>query len=111
MLPVRHLAPRILMTVHYCGRLLACILEWTALAYHKREGTTLHPRARRRTLQYDGRPDGHFGVWVGTWNLGSVSEKGEVYEELRKRIFDLLFTGSGMERTWYYDAEDEWKEI
>ena len=34
-------------------------------------------------LQYDGRPDERFGLRVGTWNLGSLSGKGEVCEELR----------------------------
>ena len=28
------------------------------------------------SLQYDGRPDGRFGLWVGTWNVGSLSGKG-----------------------------------
>ena len=31
-----------------------------------------------------------FGVWVGAWNLGSLSGRGrEVCEELRNRMIDL----------------------
>ena len=41
-------------------------------------------------MQYDGRPDGRFGVWVGTCNIGCLSGKeGEVCEELRKRMIDV----------------------
>ena len=40
-------------------------------------------------MQYDGWPDGRFGVRVGTWNVGSLSRKGEVCEELRKRMIDV----------------------
>ena len=45
--------------------------------YNKKKGATPHPGARKRSLQYDGRPDGRFGVRAGTWNFGSVSGKGE----------------------------------
>ena len=61
-----------------------------APAYHKKEGTAPHPGACKYSLQYDGRPDGRFGVRVGTWNLGSLSGKrGDVCEELRKRMIDV----------------------
>ena len=41
-------------------------------------------------MQYDGRPDGRFGVWDGMWNLDSLSGMGgEVCDELRKRIIDV----------------------
>ena len=30
-------------------------------------------------------------MWVGTWNIGSLSRNGEVCEELRKRMVDVLF--------------------
>ena len=40
-------------------------------------------------MQYDGRPDGHIGLRVGTGNLGSLSGKEEVLEELRKRMIDV----------------------
>ena len=38
---------------------------------------------------YDRRLDGHIGVRIGTCNLGSLSGKGEVCEELRKRMIDV----------------------
>ena len=42
------------------------------------------------SLQYDGRPDERFGLWVGTLNLRSLSGKGEeVCEELRKWMIDV----------------------
>ena len=41
-------------------------------------------------MQYDGRPDGRFGLWVGTWNLGSLSGNGvDVREEFRTRMIDM----------------------
>ena len=55
-------------------------------AYHKNESENLHPGEHKHRFQYDKTPDGHFWVWVGTWNIGSLSGKGEVYEELRKRM-------------------------
>ena len=38
MLPVKHVAPKILMIVNYCRRQLARRLYWAASAYHKEEG-------------------------------------------------------------------------
>ena len=38
MLPVRLLAPKILMAVNYCGRQLAGRMGWAAPAYHKSDG-------------------------------------------------------------------------
>ena len=64
---VKHLAPKILMAVNYCESQLAQRLEWAAPAYHKKDGATPHPGACKYSLQYDRRPDGRFGVWVGTW--------------------------------------------
>ena len=46
-----------------------------------------------------GGSDWHFGVWVGMWNVGCLSGKGEVCEELRKRVNDVLFVRGEMERT------------
>ena len=65
------------MAVNYFGRQLARWLGWAAPDYHEREGAAQHPRAYMFGLQYDGRPDGRFGVWVRTWNLGSLRGKGE----------------------------------
>ena len=47
MLPVKHLAPKILniMAVNYCGRQLDCWLTWAAPVYHKKEGVVPHPGA------------------------------------------------------------------
>ena len=66
MLPVNHPVPIILMAVNYCGLQPARRLGWAAPAYHRKERATLHPGACKHTLQYDGWPDGRFGVWVGT---------------------------------------------
>ena len=70
------------MAVNYCESQLAQRLEWAAPVYHKKDGATLHPRACKHSLQYDRRPDGRFGVWVGTCDLGILSGKEEVCEEL-----------------------------
>ena len=88
MLPVKHLAPKIIMAVNYYGRQLDS--RFLAPAYCKKEGATLHTEAHKCSLQYDGRPDGHFGMQVWTWNLGSLSgQKGEVCEELRNKMNDV----------------------
>ena len=34
-------------------------------------------------MQYDGRPDGRFGVSVGTWTTRILSGKRDVCEELK----------------------------
>ena len=40
-------------------------------------------------MQCDRRPDGRFGVGVGKWNVGGMSEMGgEVCEEMGKRMID-----------------------
>ena len=64
MLPMKHLSPKILMAVNYCRRQLARRLGWAAPAYHKKEGAIPHPGVYMRSLQYDRRPDGRFGVRV-----------------------------------------------
>ena len=46
------------------------------ICLHKKEGITLYPEVCIHNLQYDWRPDGHFLVLVGMWNLGSMSENG-----------------------------------
>ena len=46
-------------------------------AYHRKEGATPHPGASKFSLQYDGRLEERVGVRVVTWNLGSLSGKGE----------------------------------
>ena len=90
MLSVRHLTPKICMVVNYCGRQLAQRFGWAAPAYLIKEDATTHAGLCRRSLQYDGRLDGRFGVRVGTWNFGSLSEKGgEICEELEKRMIDV----------------------
>ena len=61
-----------------------------APAYHEKEGATQHPGACKFSLQYGGRPDERFDVWVGTWDLGSLSgRRGEICEELRRRMIDV----------------------
>ena len=81
MLPVRDYNNKKLqiMAVSYCGRQLARRLGWVTPVYHDEEGATPHPGACKFSLQYDGRPDGCFGVWVGTWNEGSLRGKGEKF--------------------------------
>ena len=50
----------------------------------------LYSRVCKHSLQYHERPDWRFGVLVGTWNIGSLSENGEQFcEELRKRMNDM----------------------
>ena len=58
-------------------------------ACHRKEGATLYHVAHKNCLLYDGRRNGRFGVQVGTWNLGSLSENGEVCDELRRRMIDV----------------------
>ena len=66
------------------------MLGWAAPACHKKDDTTSHPVACKYSLQYDKRPDERVGVRVWTWNVGSLSGKrGEVCEELRKRMNDV----------------------
>ena len=60
-----------------------------APACFKEEGATPHPGALKYGLQYDGRHDWNIGVWAGMWNIGCLSGKGEVCEELRKRMIDV----------------------
>ena len=65
--------------------------------YHKKKGASPHPGACKYSLQYDGWPDVRFGVQIGTWNLGIgtwnlgilMGRRGEVCEELRKRMIDV----------------------
>ena len=49
-----------------------------------KEGATLHPGARKHTLQYDRRPDGRFGEQLWTWILGILSGNGDGCEEQRE---------------------------
>ena len=79
-----------IMAVNYCGHQINRRLGLAAPAYHKKEGATQHPLACKFSLQYDGRPDEHFAVRIGMWNLGKLSGKGgEVCKEMRKRIIDV----------------------
>ena len=79
---VRHLIPKILVEVNYCGRYLAGRLRLAAPAYLKKEATTPHPRTCKYSLLCDRRPDWRYGVWVLMWNIGCLGEKGgEVCEE------------------------------
>ena len=94
MLLVKHLAPKIfkIMAVNNCGCHLARTLGWAAPAYHINEDAIPHSGACKFILQYDGRPDEHFGVRVGMWNLSSLSGKGgDVCEEFRKRMSDVCY--------------------
>ena len=75
--PCRTSSSKILMAVSCCQRQLARRLRWVSPAYHKKEGATQHPGAHKHSLQYDGRPDEHIRVQVGTWRLGNLSEKDE----------------------------------
>ena len=92
MIPVKHIAPKILkiMAVNYCGCHIARRLGWAAPAYHEKEGGTPHPGVRKHSLQYDGRPDERFWLRVWTWNLGSLcGNGGDVCGELRRGMIDL----------------------
>ena len=53
------------MAVNYRGRQLAQRVGLAVPVYHKKEGATPHPGVCVHSLQYEGRPDGHFGVRVG----------------------------------------------
>ena len=74
---------------NYCGHQLDQSLGWAAPACHKKEDATPHPGVGKHGLQYDRRPNGHFAVLVGTWNFGSLSRKGDICEELRKKMTDV----------------------
>ena len=76
MLPVKHLAPKILMAVNHCRCQLAQRLRLAAPAYHTKKVATLHLGACKHSLQTDGRPVECLGVRIGTWNFGSLSGKG-----------------------------------
>ena len=89
MLPVKQLAPRILMAFNYCGCQLARRLGWASTADFRNDGATQHSEVRKHSLQYGRKPDGRFREWVATRNLGSVSGKAEVCEELRKRMINV----------------------
>ena len=67
MLPVKHLAPKILIADNNCGRQLDRRSGWVAQAYYKKVGAS---------IAYDRRPDASNLVQVGTLNLGSQDGKG-----------------------------------
>ena len=56
MLPVQHLAPKILMAVNYCGYQPAQILGQAVPAFRRKEGATLCSGSCKHSLQYIGRP-------------------------------------------------------
>ena len=86
MLKVKHDTVEILMTINYYWSQLDHRLGWTAAAYFKNGGATRRPGMRK----HDGNCDWCFGLWLGKWNLGSLSGRGrEVYEELKKRMIDV----------------------
>ena len=64
-------------------------MGWAAPDYHNKVGATLNPGKCKHSLHFGGRPDGCFGMRVRTWKIGSMSGKGEVCEELRKRMMDV----------------------
>ena len=88
-LPVKDLAPKILMAVDNCRHQLARRLRWVAPTYLKKEGATPHLGVCKHSSQYDRRPDTCLGVRVGMWNIGSLNGKGEICEELRKRLIGV----------------------
>ena len=111
MLLAKTSAPKNLMMMsikHGCQ--LARRLGWDAApAYLKKESANPHPRSRKHTLHYDGKPDEHLGVRLGSWNVGSISGRGtEVCEELRKRKVDVCcmqevrWRGKG---AWFWGAK------
>ena len=57
MLPVKYLAPNIVMAVNYSGSRLASRIVWAATDHHKKEDATTHHGACKHILQYDGNPD------------------------------------------------------
>ena len=61
MFAVKHLAPKILMAVNYCGHQLTKRLGWAAPAYHKNQGATLHPGACNLSLRVTGGQVGALG--------------------------------------------------
>ena len=65
-------------------------MEWGTPAYLVMESATPLPVAHKHSLQYDKRPDWHCGVRVWKWNIDSLSGKGEVCEEVRKRMIGVL---------------------
>ena len=77
------------MAVNHFVCQLARRFGWAASAYHEMDGANPHPSACKHSLQYDGRPDGHFVVRVGTWNLSSLCGKGKVCLEPRKRMINI----------------------
>ena len=54
----------------------------------RKECTSPHPGMRKHSLQYDWRPDFRFGWRLG-WNIGSLNGKGDVCEELRKKMINV----------------------
>ena len=66
MLPVKHVARKILMAVNYCGRQLAQRLGWVSPAHNQKVGATQHPGACKNSMRYDGRSDRCIRVRDGT---------------------------------------------
>ena len=66
MLPVKYLAPNILMPVNYWVYQIAQGLGWTAPEYLKKEGATFHPGKRMHCLLDEGRPAWRFDMRVET---------------------------------------------
>ena len=71
------------MAVDYCWRQLAWGLRWVAPAYVDKVVATFNLGVHKYSLQYDVSPHWRFWVQVGICNIGSLSGKGEVCEELR----------------------------
>ena len=67
MLPIRHLALKILMVVNYCGLQLTRRVGRDLPTIKSR----VHPGTCKFSLQNDGVSDGRFGVRITMWNLGS----------------------------------------
>ena len=73
--PVKHLKLKILMADEYCGQQPVQRKGLAASAYSKNEGTIPHPETRMHSLQYDWRPDWHFKLTTGMWNIGTIRQK------------------------------------
>ena len=83
---VKHLVKKIVMVDDYCGRQIVQWLGWTSPIYHKKGGGSPNHGARQHSFHYDRRSDDRSEVRVGTCSIDSLSGKGEVCEEARKRM-------------------------
>ena len=71
--------------------------------YLKKDSATPHPGACKHKMQYDGRPDWRFWVWIEMWSIGSLSGK---FVKNGKRGLLMRICRIG-----FYDTSDVGKEI